>query len=987
MSRWRSWTQVNGALPATAAAATPAPAGPASHAEGIAAEVLDWTRRQLADEHGDQLREAVGDFVELLMTAELRSRDGSGEPLVERGDAGNGHRRWAWETQIGRISLAIPAPPGSGYFPHWLTDPGGGAEHAIVATVVGAFVADVTTGLVQSTIRTLGIDRLARNHAADVKRALNERAGSFRARSLRGAARPYLAIDVRRHRGRHGTEEEAGLTVIATAIRCDGAREIVGLDAFADDGIAWARFLRRLLARGLTGVRLVVSANHPGLRTAIERCFPGTVWQHCRLDALGGLLTTVPERTRPLVAGLVASIYRQPSAAAVTAQHARIVEQLRRAFPDAAALLAESGQDMLAFARFPREHWPHICCARPKELVNGANGLDVLHHDPHFFVLAPSRPAAPRPSNGWVRQGTGSPAPDAAAPAAGVGRAAWRRNRLAAAAWTAAAAVRTRSHQLGARRAAAGTTSLPAWLERSIVVTALAVSFTAHAVNLFNYPRYELDEGTYMSSAWSILNGDITPYPYGYGHPPFGWMQIAAWAQATGGFFTFGNALDTGRVLMLFYAVGSSGLVYLIAHRLSGRRMVGVLAMILFSLSPLSLVYQRQVYLDNIGAFWLLLSLYLIVSSRSRLSHIVGAGLAFGFALLSKEVFVVFLPIVVYGMWMHTSRYQHLFGLVTFVYIVVGLGSAFVLMAVLRGELLPYAWHLPWDHHPHLSMLDTLAEQARRDQSGGKLSDSLYTWTHGDALLVPLSIVATAFNLAVGLWKRNQLILALSVVAYWVLLLRGGIVLSFYMIVLIPLVALNVALALDTVIGWVETVVPLRVASAVLVLALAGGLTVQDLQGAKRAFTQHPTSAQTAAMAWVRDHVPRSAVVVINSYLYMDLRQPGGTGVGEGATYPYAHVYWNVAYDPELHDGLLQNNWDRIDYIVADSEMLHDIDTIGGPMSLIDTALKHSTVRQQFRADDNEKQIVISIYQIHHEQGPPSVAFAAPRDTSVTGAT
>ena len=89
---------------------------------------------------------------------------------------------------------------------------------------------------------------------------------------------------------------------------------------------------------------------------------------------------------------------------------------------------------------------------------------------------------------------------------------------------------------------------------------------------MFNFPRYELDEGTYISNAWAITQGLISPYPYGYGHPPLAWMQIAAWMQLTGGPFTFGNALNSGRVFMLFYAVGSALLVYLIVRRWSGSR-------------------------------------------------------------------------------------------------------------------------------------------------------------------------------------------------------------------------------------------------------------------------------------------------------------------------------------------------------------------------------------------------------------------------------
>jgi 4-amino-4-deoxy-L-arabinose transferase-like glycosyltransferase len=504
-----------------------------------------------------------------------------------------------------------------------------------------------------------------------------------------------------------------------------------------------------------------------------------------------------------------------------------------------------------------------------------------------------------------------------------------------------------------------------------MVIAGLALSFAAHAINVFNYPRYELDEGTYMSSAWAILNGQVTAYPYGYGHPPWGWMQIAGWVQLIGGFFTFGNALNTGRALMLLYALGSAWLVYLIAHRMSGRRSVGLLAMVLFSFSPLSLVYQRQVYLDNIGVFWLLLSLFLILAGKSRLSFIVPAGLAFGLALLSKEVFVVFVPVMIFALWLHTTRYQHAFGLVTFTFTVVALGSAFVLMAILKGELFPYSWHLPWDHHAHLSLFDTFAQQAQRTQNEGRFTDSWYTWTHADALFVTLGVLGPLFNVIVGWRNLNQLFLGLAALTYWAFLLRGGVILSFYIIVLIPLVALNAALAVHTMMNWTRRLVRAELVCALLIVAIAAGVVVNGVQHSGNAFTQHSTSAQTQSAIWVRNHVPRNAVVVINSYLFMDLRQPGGEGVGDGATFPYAHVYWNIAYDPELRSALLQDNWDRIDYIVADSEMLHDITTGGRPMSLIDTALQHSILRQEFRANDNDKQIVISIYQVMHKGPPP----------------
>jgi 4-amino-4-deoxy-L-arabinose transferase-like glycosyltransferase len=511
------------------------------------------------------------------------------------------------------------------------------------------------------------------------------------------------------------------------------------------------------------------------------------------------------------------------------------------------------------------------------------------------------------------------------------------------------------------------------WLETTLVTIGLLAALATHAINMFNFPRYELDEGTYMSSAWAIMNGMITPYPYGYGHPPLGWIQIAAWVQLTGGFFIFGNAINSGRVLMLLYALGCSLLVYLIARRITGSSIIGLFALALFSLSPLSIIYQRQVFLDNIGTFWLLLSLYLMIASNSRLPYIVCSGISLGIALLSKETFVICLPAMIYVSWLCTTRYQRKFALVTFVYAITALGSTFILMAVLKGELFPYAWHLPWDHHEHLSLLDTLVSQVQRTQSEGSLADSWYTWTHADPLLMALSIVTVGINLVAGWWNRKQLALALLTLSYWLLIARGGVVLSFYIIPIVPLAVLNTAMVVNMLRVSIKKLLRLSLIPAILIIGAVAVIMPYDMQYATMAFTQHPTSAQTDAMVWVRNNVPHNDMVVINSYLYMDLREPGGEGVGNGATYPNAQVYWNVAYDPELYTGLLQGNWDRIDYIVADSEMLHDITTVGGPMDLINNALQHSILRAEFRANDHDKQIVITIYQVIHKQPPRTV--------------
>jgi 4-amino-4-deoxy-L-arabinose transferase-like glycosyltransferase len=513
---------------------------------------------------------------------------------------------------------------------------------------------------------------------------------------------------------------------------------------------------------------------------------------------------------------------------------------------------------------------------------------------------------------------------------------------------------------------------IPLWAEAIFVVIALLATLATHAFNLFSFPHYELDEGTYMSSAWAILHGMITPYPYGYGHPPVGWVQIAAWVQLTGGFFTFGNALNSGRVLMLLYALGSSLLVYLVTRRLLGSRSTALLAMIIFGLSPLSIVYQRQVFLDNIGTFWFLLALYLIVSSNSRLLHIVLAALSFGIALLSKEIFVLFIPAMIYAIWLHTTRFQRKFTLVAFTYIIIGMGSSFVLMAVLKGELLP-AGVLPWDHHPHLSMLDTFTQQVQRGQSEGSISVSWIEWTRNDMLLIAFSIGATLFNLILGWWQRKYLLLALLALTFWVLLIRGGVVFPFYFIPMIPLVAFNAASAISASLQLLMRLTRFDMLRLVLLGCVIVAIVSSDVRQAGNYVNQTPAVAQTSALLWIRNHIPQNSVIVINSYFYTDLHEEGGAGVGNGAIYPYAHIYWNIAYDPQLHDGLLKGAWQRIDYIVTDTNMLNNIQTGGGKMSIISDALKHAILRADFQSQDRDQHVDIQIYQVIHNQNSPFV--------------
>lgn len=261
---------------------------------------------------------------------------------------------------------------------------------------------------------------------------------------------------------------------------------------------------------------------------------------------------------------------------------------------------------------------------------------------------------------------------------------------------------------------------------------------------------------------------------------------------------------------------------------------------------------------------------------------------------------------------------------------------------------------------------------AARGQGEGSINESWIIWVNTDPLIIVLGFAAPVFNLLFGWWNRKQLFLALFAIVFWGLILRGGVIFAFYIIPLIPLIALNLAIALETITRRISRLVRIAWLPGILTLLVLIALIPYDLHQAvsyKNIFTQRPTTVQSEALTWIHAHVSPRAVVVISSTLYTDLHEPQGEGVGDGAIYPYAHEYLSVATDPEVHDTLLQNNWDRIDYIVANAEMLNIIRTSGGGMDLIKTALTHSTLREHFQTDKE----FIDIYQVIHKYPPPDI--------------
>ncbi len=285
-----------------------------------------------------------------------------GERSEERTNRRNGYRSRPWDTRTGTMELAVPKLREGSYFPDWLLEPRRRAERAFVQVVYESYVRGVSTRRVEGLVRHLGIERISRSRVSEMAKELDGAVEAFRTRPLDGGPYTYVWLDALTQKVREEGRIVNIAIVVATGVNAAGAREILGLDLHtSEDGAGWTSFLRGLVARGLSGVRLVISDAHPGLVDAIASTLPGSSWQRCRTHFLRNLLTRVPKSAGPFVATLVRSIFAQPDAPTTHAQFDRVAEQLAERFPSATEMLAEAGPDILAFTAFPFSHWKHAC--------------------------------------------------------------------------------------------------------------------------------------------------------------------------------------------------------------------------------------------------------------------------------------------------------------------------------------------------------------------------------------------------------------------------------------------------------------------------------------------------------------------------------------------------------------------------------------------------------------------------------------------------
>ena len=280
----------------------------------------------------DLMRSLLQHMINALLSADADTVCGAqwGQQDPQRHTQRNGYRHRPLDTRVGTIDVAIPKLRSGTYFPEWLLQRRKRSENALITVVADCYLAGVSTRRMDKLVKTLGTMKV-----------------------------------------REGGRVVSCAVLVATGVNNDGHREVLGVRvSTSETGPAWNEFFADLVARGLTGVRLVTSDAHLGLVEAIAANLPGATWQRCRTHYAANLMSVTPKALWPAVKAMLHSVYDQPDAASVNAQYDRLLDYVNDKLPAVCDHLDQARADVLAFASFPTGVWTQIWSNNPNERLN-----------------------------------------------------------------------------------------------------------------------------------------------------------------------------------------------------------------------------------------------------------------------------------------------------------------------------------------------------------------------------------------------------------------------------------------------------------------------------------------------------------------------------------------------------------------------------------------------------------------------------------------
>ena len=305
----------------------------------------------------DKLGEVFQILFNAAMVAERQKYLGAQphERTPTRNGHANGFKNKTLKTRIGAINLRVPQTRDGDFYPSCLLK-GERSERALRLAVAEMYIQGVSTRKVAVILEELAGFEISSATVSKATAELDPMLEKWRKRPL--GCYPYVSLDARYEKVRHGASVLENGVLVAMGIAPDGTREILGVSvALSEAEDHWKKFLSGLHARGLRGVRLLTSDSHRGLKAARREIFPTVPWQRCQTHLQRNAQSYVPKtEMKHAVAADIRAVFLAPDHEEAKRLLNKAIAKYERNAPKLSSWMAENIPEGLAVFNFPVEH-------------------------------------------------------------------------------------------------------------------------------------------------------------------------------------------------------------------------------------------------------------------------------------------------------------------------------------------------------------------------------------------------------------------------------------------------------------------------------------------------------------------------------------------------------------------------------------------------------------------------------------------------------
>lgn len=332
---------------------------------------IDAVAEILAERGFDGLGSALQVLLNEIMVLEREQYLGAAryERTDNRRSHANGFKAKTVQTRVGELALQVPQSRDSQFYPSAL-EKGLRCERALKLALAEMYVqgvstrktAKITEELCGLSLSSMQVSRAAKTLDVELERWRNRSLGNY----------PYLFLDARYEKVRHGGAVVDCAVLVAMGVDANGKRDLLGCSiSLSEAEVHWREFMQSLAKRGLHGVQLIVSDAHEGLKAARKAVFAGVLWQRCQFHLQQNAQAHVPrQEMKTVVAADLRAVFNAPNDSEARRILNGFVERYAKTAPKLAEWAEKNVPEGLAVMQFPAAHQRRLRTSNPLERVN-----------------------------------------------------------------------------------------------------------------------------------------------------------------------------------------------------------------------------------------------------------------------------------------------------------------------------------------------------------------------------------------------------------------------------------------------------------------------------------------------------------------------------------------------------------------------------------------------------------------------------------------